>query len=79
MGDEVRWMMEVAGASWTRRSLVTVLMNGGQIAYRDVAASLGSGRPVVVLAGSGGTADAIVQARTGNGDDNRGVEIAAPH
>jgi hypothetical protein len=46
--------------------LVTVLMNGGQIAYRDVAASLGSGRPVVVLAGTGGTADAIVQARAGS-------------
>jgi hypothetical protein len=60
-----------------RRSLVTVLMNGGQIAYREVAASLGSGRPVVVLAGSGGTADAIAQARVGNGDDNRAVEIAA--
>jgi hypothetical protein len=52
-------------------------MNGGQIAYRFVAASLGSGRPVVMLAGSGGTADALAQARAGNGDDNQAVEIAA--
>ena len=53
-----------------------LLMNGGQIAYTDVAASLGSGRPVVVLAGSGRTADAIAKARAGTGGDNRAVEIA---
>ena len=70
-------MMEVAGVVAGRRSSVTVLMNGGQIAYTDVAASLGSGRPVVVLAGSGRTADAIARARAGNGGDNRAVEIAA--
>jgi hypothetical protein len=76
-GDESRWMMDVAGVVAGRRSSVTVLMNGGQVAYTDVAASLASGRPVVVLAGSGGTADAIARARAGNGDDNRAVEIAA--
>jgi SLOG in TRPM, prokaryote len=76
-GDEAAWMMEVAGVVAGRRSSVTVLMNGGQIAYTDVAASLGSGRPVVVLAGSGRTADAIARARAGNGGDNRAVEIAA--
>ena len=80
-GDEARWMMDVAGVVAGvvagRRSSVTVLMNGGQIAYTDVAASLRSGRPVVVLAGSGRTADAIAKARAGNGGDNRAVEIAA--
>jgi hypothetical protein len=76
-GDEAQWMTDVAGVVAGRRSSVTVLMNGGQIAYTDVAASLGSGRPVVVLAGSGGTADAIAEARAGDSDDNRAVEIAA--
>jgi len=76
-GDEARWMMDVAGVVAGRRSSVTVLMNGGQIAYTDVAASRRSGRPVVVLAGSGRTADAIAKARAGNGGDNRAVEIAA--
>jgi len=76
-GDESRWMMDVAGVVAGRRCSVTVLLNGGEIAYTDVAASLGSGRPVVVLAGSGGTADAIAEARAGNGDDDRAVEIAA--
>ncbi|MGH3338431.1 MAG: hypothetical protein ACRDPL_06340, partial [Propionibacteriaceae bacterium] len=76
-GDETQWMMDVAGVVAGHRSSVTVLMNGGQIAYTDVAASLRSGRPVVVLAGSGRTADAIAKARAGNGGDNRAVEIAA--
>ena len=76
-GDEARWMMDVAAVVAGRRSSVTVLLNGGQIAYADVATSLGSGRPVVVLAGSGRTADAIARARAGNGGDNRAVEIAA--
>ena len=76
-GDEVQWMMDVAEVVAGRQPSVTVLMNGGQIAYTDVAASLHSGRPVVVLAGSGRTADAIAQARAGNGGDDRAVEIAA--
>jgi hypothetical protein len=76
-GDEVRWMTDVARVIAGHRSSVTVLVNGGQIAYTDVAASLGSGRPVVVLAGSGRTADAIARARAGSGGDNRAVEIAA--
>lgn len=76
-GDEAPWIADVAGVVAGRRSSVTVLMNGGRIAYTDVAASIGSGRPVVVLAGTGGTADAIARARAGNGDDDRAVEIAA--
>ena len=42
-----------------------MLVNGGQIASGAVAASLGSARPVVVLAGSGRAADAITPARAG--------------
>lgn len=76
-GDEARWITEVAGVVAGSRPSVTLLINGGQIAYTDVAESLGSGRPVVVLAGSGRTADAIAEARAGNGGDNRAVEIAA--
>jgi hypothetical protein len=76
-GDEAPWMMDVAGVVAGRRSSVTVLVNGGQIAYTDVEASLRTGRPVVVLAGSGRTADAIATARAGHGGDSRAVEIAA--
>lgn len=76
-GDEVQWITDVARVVAGHRSSVTLLVNGGQIAYADVAASLGSGRPVVVLAGSGRTADAIARARAGHGGDHRAVNIAA--
>lgn len=76
-GDESRWMMDVARVVAGRRRSVTVLINGGEIAYTDVAESLSCGQPVVVIAGSGGTADAIAGARAGDGHDHRAVEIAA--
>jgi hypothetical protein len=76
-GDEARWITNVASVVAGNRSSVTLLVNGGQVAYTDVAGSLGSGRPVIVLAGSGRTADAIAQARAGHGGDDRAVKIAA--
>ncbi len=76
-GDEAPWIPEVARVLAGDRPSVTVLINGGQIAYTDVAESLGRGRPVVVLAGSGRTADAIAAARAGNDVDDRAVRIAA--
>jgi hypothetical protein len=56
---------------------VTILVNGGQIAYGDVAASLHHGRPVVVAEGSGRTADAIADAKEAAGAPSRAAEIAA--
>jgi len=76
-GDESRWMMDIARVVAGRRRSVTVLINGGEIAYTDVAESLSCGQPVMVIAGSGGTADAIAEARMGAGHDHRAVEIAA--
>jgi hypothetical protein len=76
-GDEAPWIRSVAAAIAGRRASVTVLINGGEIAYTDVAGSLADGRPVVVLAGSGRTADAIAQASTGGGGDQRAAKIAA--
>jgi hypothetical protein len=76
-GDEARWIIDVARVVASGRPSVTLLVNGGQIAYDDVAGSLDSGRPVVVLAGSGRTADAIADAQAGHGEDDRAVKIAA--
>jgi len=76
-GDEARWITQVAAIVAGSGPSVTVLVNGGQIAYTDVSESLSSGRPVVVLAGSGRTADAIAEARAGNGGDARAIGIAA--
>jgi len=58
-GDEVPWLGGLATALAGPCPSVTLLVNGGEIAYRDMAESLHHDRPVVVLAGSGRTADDI--------------------
>ena len=76
-GDEAPWIPKVAAAIADGRASVTILVNGGEIAYTDVTASLADDRPVVVLAGSGRTADAIARASAGGDGDRRAAEIAA--
>ncbi len=76
-GDEVTWISSAATTIAQGSPSVTVLVNGGEIAYQDVAESLTRGRPVVVLAGTGRTADAIAAARAGRSADPRAVESAS--
>lgn len=76
-GDEVAWIDAVARAVADGRPAVTVLVNGGAIAYDDADATLRSGRPLVVLAGTGRTADAVARAQAGAADDPRAAAIAA--
>jgi len=49
---------------------------GGEITYDDVVRSLERHRPVVVLAGTGRTADAIAAATSRNSEDLRARQIA---
>jgi len=76
-GDEAPWIDEVATVLAGEHPSVTILVNGGQIAYQDVEASLRRGRPVVIAKGSGRTADAIAAARGASGAPPRDAEIAA--
>ena len=65
-GDEVPWLGRVASAVAGSRASATLLVNGGEIAYLDMADSLSRDRPVVVLAGSGRTADDVAAAAAPN-------------
>ena len=76
-GDETTWLSAVASALAGNAPSVTVLANGGAIAYDDVRESLTAARPVLVLSGTGRTADDITSARTGKPADPRAVEAAA--
>jgi hypothetical protein len=58
-GDETPWLAAVAGALAGPRPSVTLLVEGGDIALADVEASVAARRRVVVVAGSGRTADAL--------------------
>ena len=64
-GDETPWLARVAGALAGPRPSVTVLVEGGDIALADVEASVAAGRRVVVVEGSGRTADALAGAADG--------------
>jgi hypothetical protein len=76
-GDESPWLARVADAIAGGHPSLTLVVNGGAITYDDAAVSLERGRPVVVLAGTGRTADVIADARAGRAADPRAAAIAA--
>jgi SLOG in TRPM, prokaryote len=63
-GDESEWLAAFASALTGNAPSVTVLANGGAIAWQDVRFSIAARRPVVVLANSGRTADELAAAST---------------
>ncbi len=65
-GDEAPWVARVASAVAAGRGSGTVLVNGGETAWMDVAHSIEAGRAVVVIDGSGRTADEIAAAVAGD-------------
>jgi hypothetical protein len=75
-GDEVPWLNAVAAAIAGEAPSITLLANGGEIAYRDVQASLTAGRRVFVLSGTGRTADEIARAATTDSAESTALEIA---
>lgn len=76
-GAESPWIANTATVVAGTASSVTVLINGGQIAYLDVERSVEAARRVIVLAGSGRTADALASALAGSGNDGRAQALAA--
>ena len=76
-GDEVPWLAAVATAVARGAPSVTLLANGGDVAYDDVRHSLAVGRPVLALVGTGRTADEIGAAQSGAPADPRARQLAA--
>jgi hypothetical protein len=74
-GDEVPWLSDVATAIAAGSAAATLLLNGGDIAYDDVSHSVGAGRPVVVVAGSGRTSDDIAAAVDGRECSERARQL----
>jgi len=63
-GDESRWLSRVAQTLAEDRPTVTILINGGEIALRDVQHSVDAHRPVLVLEGSGRAAEDLATGST---------------
>jgi hypothetical protein len=75
-GDESPWLARVASRLAGDSPSITVLINGGETAWEDALTSIASGRPVVVVAGSGRAADALASALRG-GSNEAGAEKLA--
>jgi SLOG in TRPM, prokaryote len=74
-GAESPWIAQTATALAGSAPAITVLINGGEVAYADVERSVQAGRSVVVVAGSGRTADAFAAALAGDSADERAVAL----
>lgn len=70
-GDEAPWIARVASELSPNFPSLTVLVNGGKIAWQDVTNSIREGRPVLVIAGSGRTADELAAAVNGDRSNER--------
>ncbi|MEJ2853109.1 MULTISPECIES: hypothetical protein [unclassified Saccharothrix] len=75
-GDESPWLAKAVSVLADGSPSVTLLVNGGDITYTDAAHSIEHDRPVVVLADTGRTADAIAAAVRGGPCDHRAAVIA---
>jgi len=74
-GAEAPWIARTATVLAGAAPSITVLANGGQIAYSDVQRSVEAGRPVLVIAGSGRTADVFVAALADAPADERAATL----
>lgn len=76
-GDESPWLSGVAAIIADGQPSLTLVVNGGDITYDDIAESLQNGRPVIVLAGTGRVADTIAAAARGHPREPRAAQVAA--
>lgn len=76
-GDESPWLARVATVLASGARSVTVLVNGGEIALKDVSENLKANRPAIAIAGSGRLADRLAAALSGEATDDRVRELVA--
>ncbi|MBD0364287.1 MAG: hypothetical protein ICV55_16205 [Coleofasciculus sp. C3-bin4] len=76
-GDESPWLAHIASLLSEGFPSVTVVVNGGEITFKDVSYSVQADRPVVTLDGTGRTADKLAAALRGEATDGRATQLAA--
>ncbi|ACK68190.1 conserved hypothetical protein [Rippkaea orientalis PCC 8801] len=74
-GDESPWLAHLPSLLSNGLPSVTLVVNGGEITWRDVAYSVKEGRPTFVLGGSGRTADQLASAMRGDMADERATPL----
>ncbi len=77
-GDESAWIADLASVIATAHPSVTVLINGGEVSWKDVAESVRVQRPTLIIAGSGRAADVLAAALRGEAvNDDRAAPLLA--
>lgn len=76
-GDEALWLAQVASALSGSLPSLTLLMNGGEITWLDARCSIQAARPLLVLDGTGRTADALAAGVRGELTDRRAYDLVA--
>lgn len=80
-GDESPWIAQVASSISQGKPSIAVLINGGQVTWKDARCNVEAGRQVIVVKGSGRTADilaeAIEQGSSGNLNDGPALDERA--
>ncbi len=75
-GDESPWLAHVATLLSQDSRSATILINGGEITWKDASQAVRSSRPMLVIAGSGRVADILAEAlRGGQITDGRATEL----
>lgn len=74
-GSESPWIAKLATALAVDEPSIAILANGGEITWMDAQQNVQADRPVIVVEGSGRTADILAQALHGDIHDDRAREI----
>jgi len=76
-GDESPWIAAIASHMAGSAPSLTIVSNGGEITWQDVAQSVNAERSTVILGGSGRTADGLAAALRGEPCDDRAYPLVA--
>ncbi|MEM7769626.1 MAG: hypothetical protein AAGA75_20555 [Cyanobacteria bacterium P01_E01_bin.6] len=70
-GNESPWIAKIATALAKDKPSIAILANGGEITWKDAQQNVDAHRPVIVVEGSGRTADVLAHALDGEIIDDR--------
>ncbi|MEB3212151.1 MAG: hypothetical protein VKL39_12390 [Leptolyngbyaceae bacterium] len=74
-GCESPWMAKAATIIAKDQPSIAVLANGGEVTWKDALQNVKAHRPVIVVSGSGRTADVLSHALNGDITDDRAREL----
>ena len=74
-GSESSWIAKIATVLAKNEHSIAILANGGEITWKDAQQNVRADRPVIVVEGSGRTADILAHALDGEIMDDRAREL----